>query len=94
MVKNGCCKYTKVQEECYLKHNTKTNHQTVKGDWDSDKNKQEYAKPVIAGKGRSIHKGTSENFSGIYRQIKSQKAGETDPLKYLVRLEREKLSFI
>lgn len=33
---------------------------------------------------------TAVYFSGIYRQIKSQEAGETDPLKYLVRLEREK----
>lgn len=64
-----------------------TNHQTVKGDQENDENKQEYAKP---GRGGSIHKDCSEYFSGIYRQIKSQEAGETDPLKYLVRLEREK----
>lgn len=54
MVKNGCYEHTTVQEECYLKksHHTKTNHQTVKGDWESDKNKQEYAKNTDCRKRR------------------------------------------
>lgn len=50
---------------------------------------------MITGRGRSIPKDCSEYFSGTYRQIKPQKAGETDLiLKYLVRLEREMKSLI
>lgn len=70
--------------------NPKPNHQTIKGDRENDKNKQENAKTVIAGRGGSIHKDSSEYLSGIYRQIKPQEAEETVPLKYLVRLERER----
>lgn len=75
----------KYMKNTIRKTKPRINYQTIKIDWENDKNKHEHAKPVIAGRGESIRKACSEYFSGICRQL--QETGESGPLKYILRLE-------
>lgn len=68
-LKMGVVSTPKYMENTIHKTKPRINGQTIKIDWENDKNQHEHTKPAIAGRGESIHRACSGYFSGICRQI-------------------------